>query len=152
LLIDNAIDPQKSKLSLTTSCVKYFCQPHHDSDTDLDTRSGLVLNGAFRLHDFAASNWLKLTRQVISNSASGVLPSELLELLKLLLNKRRNYEHVKVEEQNNTGLWKPLEKANPSLYALLCTSDTFQDMRSRYSFTARDSRSYRRNLSTPTYT
>lgn len=150
-LVSDAIDPQQSRLSLATCCVKYFCQHHHDLDIDPDIRSQLVLDGAFRFHDFAASNWLKLTKAILLKSSSDVFPSELLELLKLLLDNRMNRRQVKTEEQDNMDLWKSLMQEEPHLYNLLCTSTAFQAMRSRFSLTVQSSKSYYCSISTTTH-
>jgi hypothetical protein len=141
--IDNAIDSQEARVSLTASCLKYLCQHHHDADIDPDTRSQLILAGAFRLHHFARLFWLKLIKECRSNSTTDTLAGPLIDMLEALHNKRVNSAFEKAPKENRTEYWAFLEKMKkPKVYAMMNGSVSFRTSCSESAFTMRGSTSH----------
>jgi hypothetical protein len=136
--ISNAIDPQQSRISLAACCVKYLCQHHHNPTIDEDTRSNLVLNGAYRFHYFASSFWLKLLEDTSLNSGHDSLPNELIDLLKIFYDTRGE-NAPEIYEQDEKMILQSLKKRNPRLYAKIGKTVTFQELCSESEYELRKS-------------
>jgi hypothetical protein len=121
-----SIDAGESRLSLAMCCIMYLCQGYHDPDISDEDVIENVLTGAYSLHDFAATMWLKLTEQLTSDSRS--LPPELASLLETLIDKRANDEHDGSKDHFNSPNLDPLKESLPDLYTVLCDAASFRKL------------------------
>ncbi|KAF2647160.1 hypothetical protein K491DRAFT_644350 [Lophiostoma macrostomum CBS 122681] len=136
--IDLAIDPQESRLSLAACALTYLCQRHHEPSLDAETRSEYINEGAYRLHSFASSFWLKLIEDASENGALGTLPAKLMKLLETLYETRANNIHEGEEQERTAPTLQSLKKKNPSLCTNVDKSLSFRSLCSGSIFNLRN--------------
>ncbi|SPO07346.1 uncharacterized protein DNG_10040 [Cephalotrichum gorgonifer] len=89
--IGNFIDTSEANYSLAKSSLTYLCSGIFDvnqSDTELSKN---MLTGKYRLHSYATSQWIELTRRCIEHSKDLSAYPDLLALLFRLSLELRNY-------------------------------------------------------------
>ncbi len=128
----------KTKVLLTTSCLEYLCQDHHDFSLSTDEIKEGILHGVYRLHAYAESMWFPLMQQCLSLNGFNAIPSELLEHLETFADHRfAGGSHEEGEaSQNPINLdFEEVKSRSPIVYELLlraaefnrrCESSAFQ--------------------------
>ncbi|OBR03043.1 Nacht domain protein [Colletotrichum higginsianum IMI 349063] len=80
-------------LSLTTCCITYLCQAHHNEELSREDIGENLLSGAYRLHDFAALFWFELLKQFLILNKTDKLPDDLVDGLESLYDERYDAGH-----------------------------------------------------------
>ncbi|KAF4430541.1 NACHT domain protein [Fusarium austroafricanum] len=117
-------------LRLAKCCITYLCQSHHDDlDDDLFERN--VIDGVYRLHHFASSNWSHLVMLYLKERAEEPTAddeTDLIQLLNLirLLTQRGNVDFLPSEARGNDPVLKTLlTEESKDEYELVCNEVTF---------------------------
>jgi hypothetical protein len=96
-------------LSLAISCITYLCQPHHDPNLSDDQIRKYVLSGAYRMHDVASLLWIELVDKCTRSNTSDTFSKELMDLIRLLIEERKNDSYVSPSETLDRLRFKSLE-------------------------------------------
>jgi len=109
-------------------CIQYLCQRHHDTDLLDEEIHQNVLSGAYRLHEYSATMWLRLVEQYNRLLKSTTLSKDLINLLQVFIEKRSNGEF----KDHGTPL--PAQSLNqhlfgsdsPDVHEMLCHAAYFR--------------------------
>lgn len=116
-------------LEMTTSCIRYLCESHHDPNTTRDEIEGWISDGAYVLHTFAETTWLSLVERCVRLSGPDTLPPDLLEALGKFLGERYAGESEGASSPEDKTYQPELQRfreAAPEIYHFLSQAAEFR--------------------------
>jgi hypothetical protein len=119
--ISNFIDSVEATLSLAMCTVAYLCLRYYEPTLSDEEIEDNILSGAYRLHNFATTQWIELVKRYARLSGSQPLSNELTSLLGLLVSERESLEFNNEAELVNQPDLSRLKPDQPDLYSVLCT-------------------------------
>lgn len=127
--IDGSLDEVQTTILLTTSCLHYICQHHHDTNVSKDDVQQGVTYGFYRCHVYAESMWFPLVQQCLILNGSKPIPSELSQSLETLAARRSAGESGDEEETSQHPTipdFDGFKSQSPIVYKLLVRAAEFR--------------------------
>jgi len=95
------IDEGEAATNLASCCIMYLCQDHHDPEIPKERLTDNLLEGIYRLHDFASNYWFKLVEKYCTSPQTKSHLNDLVTHLKILMGgrKRHNREAPKLSAE-----------------------------------------------------
>lgn len=127
--IDGSLDEVQTTILLTTSCLQYICQHHHDVNVSKDDIKKGITYGFYRCHIYAESMWFPLVQECLILNGSKPVPPELSKSLEGLAAHRFAGESGDEEEtsQHSTNSdFDGFKSQSPVVYKLLVRAAVFR--------------------------
>jgi hypothetical protein len=119
----------ESTLSLTMSCITFLCQKHHDPQLLEDKICENVVNGAYVLHEYAATTWLDLVERCVRLDPTEAAAPDLVRLLKEISTNRSNLTYVAECGDEKKLTMRTFKRMQPQLFEMLSKAAQFRDLR-----------------------
>jgi hypothetical protein len=99
---------------------------HHGQVLRDDEVTENVLSGAYRLHDFAATSWLKLVERCIQFTGPKAPAGELLDALETLRCERTQPNYNETVQSSTQSSMEPIKSTSPVVHQMLCEAAQFR--------------------------
>lgn len=118
----------ESTLSLTTSCITFLCQKHHDPQLLEDEIRENVINGTYVLHEYAATSWLDLVEKCVHLDPTETAVPDLVHLLEEISTGRNNLTYVAERDESEKLTMGKFKRMQPQLFEMLSKVAQFRDL------------------------
>jgi hypothetical protein len=116
-------------VDLATTCLTYLCLDIFDPEIEEEDLTVNILSGGYRLHAFAASQWVGLVRQCAGMLRNLTPPDELITLLEHFTTERENMGYKSLRDHApEDGGFKPFKEKWPKLHTILCCALKFRQL------------------------
>jgi hypothetical protein len=120
---------KQATVDLTTTCLTYLCLDIFDPEIEENYLDEQILSGGYRLHTFAASQWVALLRSCARMLRDQPPPDELISLLEHFVTERENMGYTNPSENiAEDPDFKSLKQRSPQLHAMLCHASKFRQL------------------------
>lgn len=113
-----------------SACLTYLCQQHHEPSLSSEEISDYTLNGAYTLHEFAATTWLELLERYVEMTSKEDVAPEMISLLELLSGSRTNFEYEGESKSMPHFRLRSFKDGWPQLHDMLQNAAGFCHVRS----------------------
>jgi hypothetical protein len=119
-LFGRQIDLMQATVDLTTTCLTYLCLDPFDPEIGEEDLTENIISGGYRLHAFAASQWVELVRKCAGMLGNKNPPDELITLLEHFITERKNMWYEGLDEHApECGELETFKREWPELHTLL---------------------------------
>jgi hypothetical protein len=107
----------------------YLCLDLFDPEIEEEDLAENIFSGGYRLHAFAASQWVGLVRKCAGMLRNRTPPDELITLLEHFITERENMEYKGLNEHALEYVeLEPFKERWPKLHTMLCHASKFHQL------------------------
>lgn len=139
--VDGSISLQDATLDLACCCLTYLSQDHHDEDIGDQHIDEQLYCGAYRLHEFARTTWLKLIDLYIARNRDCLAPSRLVTAIETFQQRRTNVSCAPSNSASERTIRQDYKRFGPMICDCLHQAADFNDICSNDAF-SRGKRKY----------
>lgn len=123
--VNNFMDKAEANYTLTKSTLVYLCSGIFDEDLSQEQIEVNILEGKYRLHWFAFTQWIALTRTCLEQSKDLSAYPDMRELLCRVALELRNFR-FRQEITSNDSLFHEIEAEFPEIVHIVCGVSQFR--------------------------
>ena len=119
----------QATIDLTTTCLTYLCLDPFNPEIEEEYLTENIISGGYRLHAYAASQWVGLVRKCAGMHRNRTPPDELIALLEIFISERENMGYKGSSECTpEYGELELFKKEWPNLHTMLCRALKFRQL------------------------